>query len=127
MGDDVKITVIATGFVRENLPRIERRAIRTEARAEARNEARTNAVAVPPVELPLDAEPQPEPEIEPQMEPMFAEAPPAEPIPVEALREEPPAAMVAAASGNAANGHADSLFDNLDVPAIMRRSRRLIH
>src|SRR6185369_15473530 len=31
MGDEVKITVIATGFQRENLPRIERRATKTEA------------------------------------------------------------------------------------------------
>ena len=39
---DVKITVIATGFVRENLPRIERRTLRNEARQETRD-----AVATP--------------------------------------------------------------------------------
>ena len=43
MGDEVKITVIATGFQRENLPRIERRPAKTEA------------VALPPPPPPLDA------------------------------------------------------------------------
>src|SRR5271154_69163 len=57
MGEEVKITVIATGFVRENLPRIERRGTRTEA--------------VAPVAAHM---PEPEPE------PLHAEVPPLEPI-----------------------------------------------
>jgi len=132
MGADVKITVIATGFVRENLPRIERRTLRNEARQETRD-----AVATPYPEParqpePTPAEPRMEPELEPEFEPVFAEAPTTEPLPVELLHEEPHAAAAAAANGNAANGtpangHAERLFDDVDVPAIMRRSKRLIH
>ena len=114
MGDEVKITVIATGFVRENLPRIERRSIR--------HESRTAAVA--PVESVSAPDPEPAFEVEPQAdpEPMYAEAPPAEHLHEPPVYEEPAAALAAAANGNPA----DRLFDDLDVPAIMRRSRRLI-
>ena len=119
MGDDVKITVIATGFVRENLPRIERRTIRTDTRTNAIASSQPEPIREP--EPVADVEPQPAPELEPEVEPMFAEAPPAQPV-----YDEPPAAMAAAANGNVANGHADNLFDNLEVPAIMRRSRRMV-
>ncbi len=97
MGDEVKITVIATGFQRENLPAISRK-----GRAES------------PV---MQPEPEPQmaiPESEP--EPMYTEAPPPEPA-----YEEPPMAVAAAV----ANGP-DALFDDLDVPAILRRDRRII-
>jgi cell division protein FtsZ len=100
MGDEVKITVIATGFQRENLPAIERKQSRTPAVA---------AAAPPP--------PPPAPQMElPEPEPMHVEAlPEIEP----AYYEEPPAAAAAAA----ANGNTphDQLFDDLDVPAILRR------
>jgi cell division protein FtsZ len=66
MGDDVKITVIATGFERANLPAIERRGATTEAPAplpasfpfdkEESQESEEEAVAV------AVAEPEPEPE-----------------------------------------------------------------
>jgi cell division protein FtsZ len=114
MGDEVKITVIATGFVRENLPRIERRVVRSKGAAAAEAQA---PEAVPHVE----SVPQPEPEFEP----MFAEAASAEPAP-EPGYPEPPAAMTATANGGPVNGPADNLFNDLDVPAIMRRSRRLV-
>jgi cell division protein FtsZ len=51
MGEDVKITVIATGFERENLPAIERKAV-----------AATAAVAAQPLPPPPQVEPEPEPE-----------------------------------------------------------------
>jgi cell division protein FtsZ len=94
MGDEVKITVIATGFQRENLPAIERKQSRT-----------THAVAAPaPPQLDL-----------PEPEPMRMEA---EPEPESVYYEEPPAAAAAAANGNTPH---DQLFDDLDVPAILRR------
>ena len=83
MCDDVKITVIATGFMRESLPAIERKGSRV-----------AEPVAAPPV---------------PQMEP--------EPVHVEVAPEpvhEEPAPV-------AANGHDTTPFDDLDVPAILRR------
>jgi cell division protein FtsZ len=96
MGDEVKITVIATGFQRENLPAIERKHTRTAAIAPA---------------------PAPAPQMEvPEPEPLHIE-PIAEPEPV--YYEEPPAvAAAAAANGNSPH---DQLFDDLDVPAILRR------
>jgi hypothetical protein len=39
--------------------------------------------------------------------------------------EEPQMTMAASATGTGANGH-DALFDDLDVPAILRRDRRNI-
>ena len=91
MEDEVKITVIATGFVRENLPRIERR-IRAEART-APSPNRRPQCSPNRVRDRTEIEPEPEPE------PMYAEAPPPEPV-----YEESPTAMVAAANGNPAHG-----------------------
>lgn len=105
MGDEVKVTVIATGFMRDSLPRFERRASRTEA------------VAPPP--LPVFEESTQEEAPEPMM---VAAAPQPEPI-----EEEPAPAVMAAAA--AANGAANEpLFDDLEVPAILRSRRRtLLH
>jgi cell division protein FtsZ len=86
MGEEVKITVIATGFERENLPTIER----------------TQMDLPEPEPLFVEAAPEPEPEhIEPEPAPMTmaATATPA-----------PPA----------------QVFDDLDVPAILRRDRRFV-
>src|SRR4029079_4441426 len=67
MGDEVKITVIATGFQRENLPRTARRAAKNER------------VALPPPPAPLDAAQWIE-DAEPALaEPVLAEAPALEP------------------------------------------------
>ena len=132
MGDEVKITVIATGFVRENLPRIERKTIRTNAMSDSRVASNPT-----PAQEPERIVPHYEPAVEPQ-QPAFAEASSAEPIveeaipepvlpeqiPVEHLQDEQPITMAAAA--NAAKSQAEKLFDDLEVPAIMRRSRRLV-
>jgi cell division protein FtsZ len=101
MGEEVKITVIATGFERENLPAIERKS----------SHAAMGAPGMPAAPM----EPPPQMEI-PAPEPVYADAA-AEPEPV---YEEPQMSMPATA-----NGH-DALFDDLDVPAILRRDRRNI-
>jgi len=91
MGDEVKITVIATGFLRENLPAIERRASRGAEPAAAQY--------VPHAET-----------VEPEQ---FVEPEPGQP---ELAYEEPPIAVAASA-----NGPDKPPFDDLDVPAILRR------
>ena len=90
MGEEVKITVIATGFVRENLPKIERRGARVEA--------------APP----------------PPPEPVYEEPPAPEPVSAQPVLEEEPMTLAAAANA------ADPLFDDIEVPAILRRERRMV-
>ncbi len=97
MGEEVKITVIATGFERENLPAIERK-----QRVQAPAPEPVPHVEIPRAE-PVYAEPEPEPTVEP-------------------VHEEPP--MTIAAAANSASH--DAMFDDLDVPAILRRDRRNI-
>jgi cell division protein FtsZ len=93
MGEEVKITVIATGFERENLPTIERRKSAAEM-----------AAAPAPVAQMEMIEPEPEPEyVEPE-----------------------PAPLTMAATANAPAPQAAPLFDELDVPAILRRDRRFV-
>jgi cell division protein FtsZ len=87
MGEEVKIPVIATGFVRENLPRIERRGVHVE-----------EVAAAPP-------------------EPVYEAPEPAEPV-----HEEAPMTMAASAP----NGAAEPMFEDLEVPAILRRERRMV-
>jgi cell division protein FtsZ len=111
MGEEVKITVIATGFERDNLPAIDRRS--------SRNAAMTH---------PMD-QPEPSPQMEIlEEDPMYTEAQESligdVRVTVEPVEEEPEMAMSASA-GAVANGH-DALFDDLDVPAILRRDRRNI-
>ncbi|HTD45153.1 MAG TPA: cell division protein FtsZ [Bryobacteraceae bacterium] len=96
MGEDVKITVIATGFVREGLPRIERR----------------GAHMGDPAPAPVAAAPT---------EPVHQEPEPAEPV-----HEEAPMTMAASATNAAANGAAEPIFEDLEVPAILRRERRMV-
>ena len=91
MMDEVKITVIATGFQRETLPAFERRG------------ARASEPAIRHIEI---AEP----------EPLHSD-----PVPPEPAYEEPPAAMAATATAAP-----EPIFDDLDVPAILRRDRRMI-
>jgi cell division protein FtsZ len=135
MGDEVKITVIATGFERENLPTIERRAAsRSALEASAAMPAAAPVAGPPPVpESPqrveiyrLDPVFEASPAAEPvYVEPPLAQAPsPVEaPPPAEPVHEEP---LTMAAS---ANGHplpSEPLFDDLDIPAILRRDRRFL-
>ena len=121
MGDEVKITVIATGFVRENLPAIERRAPTPQHPAPRPAAQQPTA---PPAETPLPFPPRaftPEPALE--------EAAPAEPI-YEAveLPDPPPAAARAVPAPPASFPEPpEPPLDDLDVPAILRRDRRFLH
>jgi cell division protein FtsZ len=109
MGDEVKVTVIATGFERAGLPAITRR-------------PRTSAM----LDYAMPAEP-------PRVEPTATEAPAEEPIyaepqsaevlpdPQHPEYDEPPMAAAAHASGPS-----EPLFEDLDVPAILKRDRRFV-
>jgi len=125
MGDEVKVTVIATGFERAGLPTITRR-------------PRTTTVTTEPARLPDPFRNDPPRAEPPRVEVVVEAAAPepvsskpslAEPVPVEAAPEppqhpeydEPP--MAAAAH---ANGQSEPLFDDLDVPAILKRDRRFV-
>jgi cell division protein FtsZ len=121
MGDEVKVTVIATGFERAGLPTIIRRPRTTPVV--------TEHVAMPEALSPRNDPPRAEP---PRTEVVMEAAAPepvyAEPVPVEIAPEpqhphydEPP--MAAAAH---ANGPSEPLFDDLDVPAILKRDRRFV-
>jgi cell division protein FtsZ len=115
MGDEVKITVIATGFERDNLPAIARRDSRASTSMQVSMSASTPD---PAPQMTMSSQPAP------QMD--LAEA---EPEHVEAenepglVYEEAPITMAAAANGSP---QSEPLFDDLDVPAILRRDRRLI-
>jgi cell division protein FtsZ len=114
LGDEVKITVIATGFERETLPAIRRKSASGEI-----------PIAAPPV--PSQAAPPPQmTRIEP--EPPFVE----EPVPLQMAEAElappmeppPPPAPEPAPVPAHVNGHDalhETMFDELDVPAIVRR------
>ncbi len=101
MGEEVKITVIATGFERENLPTIERKSV-------AAHSSQMEMHEPAPVEV--------APEIAPEPEPVVMQAAPPEPPPMAA----------AAAANEPATPPAAPLFDDLDVPAILRRDRRFV-
>ncbi|MGD0618196.1 MAG: cell division protein FtsZ [Bryobacteraceae bacterium] len=103
MEDEVKITVIATGFQRENLP-----AITQLARAAAAGAGEMVVETVRPVEpefstFPFVTEPEPEPVVE-----AVAEAEPEPESAPEIQAEEPALSM-----------------NDLDVPAYLRRNRRV--
>jgi cell division protein FtsZ len=103
MEDEVKITVIATGFQRENLP-----AITQSVKAAAAGAGETAVETVRPVEpefstFPFVAEPEPEPVVEAVAD---AEAE-TESVP-QVQAEEPALSM-----------------NDLDVPAYLRRNRRV--
>jgi cell division protein FtsZ len=111
MLDEVKITVIATGFARENLPKIDRRGVPAEA----------VAAPPPPMFAVTSAEPVWMEEAEPEFAGLDAEAPLIEPV------HEQPAPMTMAAAAMAPNGsslESEPLFDDLEVPAILRSRRR---
>jgi cell division protein FtsZ len=106
-GDEVKITVIATGFERETLPTIHRR---SSAATEPPARAAASAVFEPPAPQMAFPEPEPLP-----MTPEPAVAPPVPPPTEHEAAPEP-----APAQPSFTNGH-EPLFDELDVPAIVRR------
>ena len=108
-GDEVKITVIATGFERESLPAIHRRSAAAAASESAPKPAAEQAQS--PMSMP---EPEPAystPAVSAEPEQLASED-----------REEPPPAEPASvpAPPPLVNGH-EPLFDELDVPAILRR------
>jgi cell division protein FtsZ len=114
MCDEVKITVIATGFARENRSKGERPTARIEA-----------AAAPPaPVFAVTSAQTQEVAEVEPEP----VEVAYVEPLAPEPVHEEP-APMAMAAAAMSPNGNApesDNLFDDLEVPAILRSRRRMV-
>jgi len=102
MGDQVKVTVLATGFQRESLPAIHRRG---------------TAVSAEPKRI---AEPEPVHGVfaaQAEAEPEYDEVPE-----VETDEQEPQSFMAAASSG----AQRPESFDDLDVPAILRRSRKFL-
>jgi cell division protein FtsZ len=126
MGDDVKVTVIATGFQRDNLPVIHRRT--TGSYVPAAQTAPAPAPIPEPVQqIVMQAEEQEEIDETAQEEEALLAA-----TVVEA-REEAPRAMAATVAAPPqtaspqSNAHTDTLFDELEVPAILRRDRRFLH
>ncbi len=120
LGDEVKVTVIATGFERAGLPAITRRPRTTEM----------PAFEMPRRPAPVEFAPPEPPRVEPPRQeppPMEAIAEEPEPIAADPIPEREPeydeAPMAAAAH---ANGTAEPLFDDLDVPAILKRDRRFV-
>ena len=111
MEDEVKITVIATGFQRDNLPKIARPAA-TAVIVETATEP-LPPTAPPPVpefsSFPFVSEPEPEPVMEAVAEP----EPEPEPEPPRAPTPQMPAEEPAMS------------MNDLDVPAYLRRNRRL--
>lgn len=116
MGDEVKITVIATGFERDTLPAIHRKPRPGE-------EAPATPAPAPVFEHVSGAMSIPSQEAKPDLAAEW-ESVPAEPIHVEvsepALDETTPMNVAASGHGHA-NGSPEPSFDDLDVPAILRR------
>jgi cell division protein FtsZ len=118
MGDEVKVTVIATGFERAGLPSIARRPRTTEPPAFEIRSAVTTDFAKQPE--PPRAEPPVVEVAAPAPETVYAEPePPA--VEPEPHYDEP---LMAAAAH--ASGPPEPLFDDLDVPAILKRDRRFV-
>ncbi len=136
LDDEVKITVIATGFEREDLPLVE--ATHIPARQSA---PRVLAASPVPVSV-LPVSPTEEPAFgfaEPEQRWMPADAEPAEPVDVEdgevtldldfesepfSERGEAPLPPPSISSADPVDDDAFSL-DDLDTPAILRRERKL--
>lgn len=150
MGEEVKVTVIATGFERDNLPRIERR------------NGRYDAAAAPPVEThPMTAPPMaasPAATATPAQAPPFTPPPspnvvnqsgltqnaPPPAAPQVPLTAAPPAAYAAAAAAQSQPppvayqsapeappvakppAAPPAYEDDVDIPAILRRDRRMV-
>jgi cell division protein FtsZ len=106
MGDEVKVTVIATGFERAGLPSIARRPRTTD---------------VPVFEIPRT----PIAHVS-QPAPAAVETAAEELAPVEEAQAEPQYEEVPMAAAAHANGGGEPLFDDLDVPAILKRDRRFV-
>jgi len=119
-GDEVKITVIATGFERETLPAIHRRpsaaavqGVEVYAEPSARAAAAAAAFEAPAPQMTFP-EPEPQPMTPEPLAPVHQAMPQGAPEFEEAPQPAP------AAPAPFTNGH-EPLFDELDVPAILRR------
>ncbi len=108
--EEVKITVIATGFQRENLPEIHRR-------------GRNAEIAAPP---PPHIEFGPPKEAIRPVAAAAVEPPVAETDPETAYDAQPATMTASAGATPHTNGTTEPLFDDLDLPAILRRDRRLL-
>ena len=137
MGETVKITVIATGFERQHLPAIDRKAAVAMVAAKVPEPVMTVAqslqaaaaavggesrvapvVTVPPVAEVLIPEPMMEETATP-IEPAPTPAP--MPVPFELFHREPPPATASAAPAPAPE---PPPTDDLEIPAFLRRERR---
>jgi hypothetical protein len=108
----VKITIIATGFARESQPQSERPAAKIEVAAASQ----------PPVFAVTSARTEQVDEVEPEPVEVASVEPP---VPEPVHEESAPMAMAAAAmSPNAPE--TDNLFDDLEVPAILRSRKRMV-
>ncbi len=103
MKDEVKITVIATGFERASLPSI-------------RRPGQGKAAPVEEAPAPVVMEPEP-------VQELYVEAEAEQPPPVQEAVQPPPITMAAAANAPAqqTNGSHEPPINELDVPAILRR------
>jgi cell division protein FtsZ len=108
MEDEVKITVIATGFHRENLPKIAR------AAAASASASSSPEILEPPAERPAPGPPELSsfPFVTDEPEPMTEPAAEFEPEPEVLAAPEPQAPVT------------EPAMDDLDVPAYLRRNRR---
>ena len=120
MGDEVKVTVIATGFQRENLPIIQRKTTNTFASASAA----AKITLVEEIPAPAPASDSVEQGLR-EIQEMLVDTPEEEVM----EEDEPALTMAAAASAPSprVNGHSEPLLDDLEVPAILRRDRRFLH
>jgi cell division protein FtsZ len=127
MGDTVKITVIATGFQRENLPAIQRKQIAVSegaprgAAAAVYEAAIVEERAAPAT---ITAEQAVLEELMRPEEPGAEVAAEAEPEQMQ-LQGEEAMSMAAAAGGSPrTNGTPQPVIDDLDIPPVLRRYRR---
>ena len=136
MGDEVKVTVIATGFQRDNLPVIHRRTASGYTQPQPMPMAQPTPVAMAaPTPSPM-AIPEPVDEelelAEEEPEQDFLDLEIEDEVPEEIDEEEAPLVMAAAASTRTptqqtAAPQPEPVFDELEVPAILRRDRRFLH
>jgi cell division protein FtsZ len=147
LGDEIKVTVIATGFERQGLPEVDASAIRARVPEPAQvfpaprtgvSPRTVPAASTPPevtsappepviTTIPIFDRPDPEPASEP-VQPVFdleivADEPAAEPPLAPPLVETPP--QQPAAPPRASREEDPLSFDDLDTPAFLKRERKL--
>jgi cell division protein FtsZ len=139
MGDEVKVTVIATGFQRENLPVIQRRGVVNFAApqpmpAPAPMAAPQPVAVATPAPAPIEQDELELDEMQPVEEELIETEMEMEEVEAEMIEEAAPMVMAAAASAYtpppapapAPVAEPEPVFDELEVPAILRRDRRFL-